>query len=88
MPPRKRVAPDGSDAAELKRCKTAVEDACAEFLCPITLALPVDPVTAEDGEVYERAAIEDWFRRNPSVDGKVKSPSSHQMIGKARMLVW
>ena len=27
------------------------------MLCPITLALPIDPVTASDGRVYERAAV-------------------------------
>jgi hypothetical protein len=41
---------------------------CKELLCPITLCLPVDPVLAEDGRVYERSAIGEWFtthRRSP-----------------------
>ena len=90
MPPKRRrvSAPEGlaeevsAKEAELKRHKNAVDDACDEFLCPITLALPIDPVNAEDGHIYERSAIEDWFTRTPSVNGKVKSPATNEMIGK------
>ncbi|CAE8604138.1 unnamed protein product [Polarella glacialis] len=32
------------------------------FCCPITQHLMGDPVAAADGHVYERAAIEEWFR--------------------------
>lgn len=32
------------------------------FLCPITQELMTDPVAAADGSVYERAAIQAWFR--------------------------
>ena len=31
------------------------------WLCLITLQLPSEPVTAKDGKVYERAAIERWL---------------------------
>lgn len=34
------------------------------FLCPITQEVLKDPVLAVDGHVYERAAIEQWFRWN------------------------
>jgi len=33
-----------------------------ELLCPILLALMVDPVSTADGQCYERAAIERWLR--------------------------
>jgi hypothetical protein len=37
------------------------------FYCPITMELMKDPVMASDGHVYERSAIEEWFRhRNTS----------------------
>lgn len=36
------------------------------FLCPITQELMVDPVATADGTVYERAAIEAWFRTRSS----------------------
>jgi hypothetical protein len=31
------------------------------FLCPITQDVMIDPVSAADGHMYERRAIEDWF---------------------------
>ena len=42
----------------------SLEDSIAiglTFVCPITLGLPLDPVTAEDGVVYDRKAIERYF---------------------------
>jgi hypothetical protein len=33
----------------------------AEFLCPITLQIMVDPVFADDGHIYEREAIMKWL---------------------------
>ena len=32
-----------------------------EFLCPITQEILIDPVMAQDGNTYERKAIEMWF---------------------------
>jgi len=32
--------------------------------CPISLGLLVDPVLAEDGQIYERKAIEQWLERH------------------------
>lgn len=49
------------------------------FLCPITQELMVDPVTAEDGNTYERSAIEKWLSTkdtsplNPGQRLKVKN---------------
>jgi len=37
--------------------------------------LPLDPVTAEDGHVYERAAIREWLAKNPH------SPLTNQPLG-------
>jgi TPR repeat protein len=59
-----------------------------EFLCPITHALPLDPVLAEDGKVYERSAVETWLRqdrRSPSTnlpmgDKLVAAPQIKNMI--------
>lgn len=59
-----------------KRAKEAVVD---DLVCPITMELPFDPVTAEDGHVYERDAIEKHF------EGKgvrrVKSPMTNERMG-------
>jgi TPR repeat protein len=61
MPP-KRSATD--TVASSKRFRTAIDESAEELLCPITQSLPLDPVMAEDGKVYERAAIEDWLKQH------------------------
>ena len=60
--------------------KSAVDEAVAELLCPITHSLPVDPVTAEDGNIYERSAIEEWLK------GQQRSPLTNVAMG-AKLLV-
>ena len=50
-----------------------------DLICPITLELPWDPVTAEDGHVYQRSAIETYFESK--VESEVKSP-----VGKAEKM--
>ena len=60
---------------ETKRCKTVMKSIADEFLCPITQELPVDPVTAEDGKIYERTAIETWLQEKES------SPSTGASMG-------
>ena len=47
----KRAAAD--TVATSKKFRSAIDDSAAEFVCPITQELPVDPVTAEDGRVAE-----------------------------------
>ena len=60
MPPKRgRRATADETAQEFRRHKSATEEAFAELVCPITFSLPVDPVIAEDGKVYERSAIEE-----------------------------
>ena len=44
--------------ADHKRAKRAINSVVKEYVCPIALELPVDPVTAEDGRVYNRAEIQ------------------------------
>ena len=85
MPP-KRLRDDDTTAEELQRTveafsrtRSAVDEAVSEFLCPITQSLPIDPVTAEDGKVYERSAIEEWLKTHE------RSPLTNEAIG-ARLL--
>ena len=47
-----------------KLMKTTVDLIVDEYLCPITQELPIDPVIAEDGKIYERSAIMEWLGRN------------------------
>jgi len=76
MPPKRgRAAADDETAQEFRRHKSAVNEAMNEFLCPITFSLPVDPVTAEDGNVYERSAIEEWLKQQH------KSPVTNLAMG-------
>jgi TPR repeat protein len=77
MPPKRgREAAEAEDATvQLRRHKSATEDAFAELVCPITFSLPVDPVTAEDGKVYERSAIEEWLKQQR------KSPVTNLAMG-------
>lgn len=35
-----------------------------DFYCPITQEIFVDPVMADDGNTYERAAIESWLLKH------------------------
>jgi TPR repeat protein len=78
MPPKRgRAAAEAEDetAQEFRRHKSAVNEAMDEFLCPITFSLPVDPVMAEDGNVYERSAIEEWLKQQR------KSPVTNLAMG-------
>ena len=54
-------------------------DVAEELTCPITCALVVEPVTAEDGFLYERSAIEDWIRQPRR--GPLKSPVTNVPMG-------
>jgi hypothetical protein len=54
--------------------------ASVELICPITYELPLYPVTAEDGRVYERAAIEQHMKDKTGED--LKSPITNQPMGR------
>ena len=76
MPPKRgREAAEDATGQELRKTKSALNDAFAELVCPITFSLPVDPVMAEDGNVYERSAIEDWLEKQR------KSPVTNLAMG-------
>jgi hypothetical protein len=54
---------DEADANAEKKHKTLAAIA-KQYICPITLQLPTEPVKAEDGHTYERKAIEGWLAQN------------------------
>ena len=56
----------------------SADETAEELICAITFELPVDPVTAEDGRVYERRAIEEWLAR----PGELKSPTLNTPMGR------
>ena len=54
---------NGEDANPTEaKCVEAISTIATEFLCPVAHELPIAPVMAKDGVVYERAAIERWFK--------------------------
>lgn len=57
--------------------RDSLNDVATELRCPTTQELPFDPVMAEDGRIYERKAILQWFssKRNPT------SPSTGARMG-------
>ena len=78
MPP-KRAAPGGA-TEQAKKFRKAIDEMAEEFVCPITQELPVDPVMAEDGRVYERSAITEWLEQRPGAHAK--SPATNEPMGK------
>ena len=54
----------------------------AEFLCPLTLELPENPVLAADGRVYEREAISKLVRLAETSGKALKSPVTNQIMEK------
>eukprot|EP00548_Thalassiothrix_antarctica_P019455 CAMPEP_0194182718 /NCGR_PEP_ID=MMETSP0154-20130528/26490_1 /TAXON_ID=1049557 /ORGANISM="Thalassiothrix antarctica, Strain L6-D1" /LENGTH=258 /DNA_ID=CAMNT_0038899159 /DNA_START=118 /DNA_END=891 /DNA_ORIENTATION=- len=59
--------------------KNLIDDAAAEYICPITTELPLNPVIAEDGRVYERTAIECHMNTQ---GGNLKSPVTNEPMGR------
>ena len=77
MAPKRRDA-GGRAAEEVKRYKRSADKVKDEFTCSITTELFFDPVTAEDGHLYERSAIEEWIAR----PGQPKSPKTNVPMGR------
>ena len=61
-----------------KKMRESINGVAAELRCPITQELPFDPVMAEDGKIYERKAILEWFSKKD----RPISPSTGAVIGK------
>ena len=60
-----------------KKMRESINGVAAELRCPITQELPFDPVMAEDGKIYERKAILEWFSKKD----RPTSPSTGAVIG-------
>ena len=52
-----------------------------ELTCPITQELLIDPVLAEDGHTYERAAITRWFST-----GNTRSPVTNEELEGKKLI--
>lgn len=61
------VSDDGSEASfaseqQLDESAGATTSPPASFMCPLTLGIMFDPVLDNEGNTYERAAIEKWLK--------------------------
>ena len=63
-------------------CRIVVDTIADHLLCPITHELPLVPVIAEDGNIYERSAIERWFSEVRRSGMEVRSPVTNQTMGE------
>ena len=75
MPPKRGRAAAEDETEAHRRTKSAINEAVSEFVCPISCSYPVNPVTAEDGNVYERSAIEEWLEKHQ------RSPLTNEPMG-------
>jgi hypothetical protein len=64
---------DADAAATLK-------DVASSFRCSITSSLVMDPVTTCDGQLYERAAIEEWLAEHTTSPNTGKSLRSKVLV--------
>ncbi|CAB9523010.1 Putative E3 ubiquitin-protein ligase LIN [Seminavis robusta] len=75
---RKRLRQSKKVEATQPPAKRPTKSAADDLICPISLELPWDPVTAEDGRVYERECIEEHIKKNP---GNLTSPITREKMG-------
>ena len=55
---KKRALEERDEASpQEKKMRASINDVAADLLCPITQELPLEPVIAKDGKIYERNAI-------------------------------
>jgi len=70
---------DDDEEGGTKRARRVVKGLEEEFVCPIAQELFIDPVTAEDGRVYEREKIARWFQE--CEDDQSSSPVTNEPMG-------
>lgn len=71
----------GIDDAVVKYHKAAFNSIADEYICPLMLELPVDPVTAADGRIYERSEIEVVIKRAQRDGVELRSPVTNEPMG-------
>ena len=74
---RKRQADAELAASPLaKRLHQAMNSIADQYVCKITHELPIHPVTAEDGLIYEENAICQWFETKKGDNEPPTSPAT------------
>eukprot|EP00978_Attheya_sp_CCMP212_P035061 scaffold150524_cov51-Attheya_sp.AAC.3 len=56
-----------------------------DIVCPITLQLPFDPVTTEDGQIYERSAILQHFEANGYTSPITRAAIGDKLISQVKI---
>ena len=69
------------DASPDKKHKVAPNAIAEEHVCPLARELPLDPVMAEDGRIYEEEDIRDWFAVKRERGEPPTSPATGLVIG-------
>lgn len=79
---RQKLTLMSSDDTQHPHQRSVAKKLEAEFLCPLTLELPEDPILAADGRVYEREAISKLVRLAETSGKALKSPVTNQIMEK------
>ncbi|KAJ0255941.1 U box domain-containing protein [Hirschfeldia incana] len=53
---------DGSQSDRSSSFEQGIDNICEDSICPLTKQVMQDPVTLENGQTFEREAIEKWFK--------------------------
>jgi len=72
----KRSSNTATEQAE-KKFRESLTTTATEFICPICHDLPLDPVLAEDGRIYNRECIQKWLQK------KRTSPLTNEQMGNS-----
>jgi len=73
---KRELDEEASSNHQVKKQKCFDEDLLEQFRCPISKHVFYDPVVAQDGQIYERDCIEEWFKSNHT------SPMTRERIDK------
>ena len=79
---KRKAAEGGVETTTASKHRKVIDELADELVCVITQELPVDPVTAEDGRIYERTALEEWFAAQEARGHPIKSPVTNEAMGK------
>ncbi len=85
---RKRVEATDTDADENNRVKKKFKTYYTHLICPITKMLLHDPVSAVDGQIYEKEAIDKWFSEHETspTTGLEISTDTHRVLAIKNMV--
>jgi hypothetical protein len=78
-------------AQERLKAWEAVGEDVPDFRCPITGEIMREPVMIDDGNSYERKAIEEWFceqerKRNPASAQRFTSPLTREVVTRKHVV--